>query len=129
MLLTVIDGNGYLQNVTWAAQDQINDYSGNLGAGAVGNGAVFQLVFPINTTAPGPGARAGWRFQNTSLNAMILNEVNETKTSSWIINSGESFPPPGYPIPTGAIYVMGTSTSQVGDTFTAREWVNAPGVQ
>lgn len=124
-LISILDGNGQLATVAWQAQDVINDYSGNLGAGAVGGGAVFQLVIPANITVVGPGARGGLRFQNTSANAMQLNEVNETVTSSWIINPGEFFPPIGYPIPTSALYVMGTPASQQGDTFTAREWVNA----
>jgi hypothetical protein len=124
-IVSIVDGNGNLANVSWQAQDVINDNSGALGAGAVGNARAFQQVLAANITPPGPGARAGMRFQNTSQNPMLLNEVNEVTASSWIIGSGESFPPPGYPVPTGALYVMGTAGSQIGDTFACREWVNA----
>lgn len=124
-LISILDGNGQLATVSWQAQDIINDNSGNLAAGAVGNGRAFQQVLAANVTPVGPGCRAGIRFQNTSPNPMLLNEVNAVTTSSWIIGSGESFPPIGYPIPTGALYVMGTAGSQLGDTFACREWVNA----
>jgi hypothetical protein len=124
-LISILDGNGNLATVAWQAQDVINDDSGNLGAGAVGPGRAFQLVVAANVLPVGPGCRAGLRFQNTSQNPMLLNEVNELTASSWIIGSGESFPPPGYPIPTGALYVMGTAGSQLGDTFACRDWVNA----
>lgn len=119
MLVTLIDSNGVEQLVTWQSQDKINDGSGNLGAGAVGNAAAPQQVAAANTE------RAGWLFQNTSQNQILLMEVNEIATSAWVINPFQMFPPNNYPIPTGAIYVQGTPTSQQGDTFVYREWVNS----
>jgi hypothetical protein len=122
MLVTLADAAGASHIVTWQGQDQINDASGSLQAGAVGNNAVPQQVLAANVL------RAGWLFQNTSQHAMLLLELSGSAiTSSWVINSGGFFPPPGYPIPTGIIEVQGTADSQLGDSFAAREWVNAVG--
>jgi hypothetical protein len=121
MLVTLADAAGGPHVVTWQGQDQINDASGNLAAGAVGLVRAPQQVLAANVL------RAGWLFQNTSVNAMLLLEIAGAITSAWIISSGGIFPPPGYPIPTGVISVQGTADSQLGDTFAAREWVNAVG--
>jgi hypothetical protein len=120
MLVQILDGEGLPHNVSWQGQDQINDMSGALVASQVGQGSALTQIAPANA------ARAGWLFQNTSANAMLLNEVNATTNSSWVVNPGGFFPPPGYPIPVGIISVMGTATSAVGDAFAYREWINAP---
>ena len=87
----------------------------------MGGGAAFQVVIPANAL------RAGWLFQNTSAHPMLLNEISDgVVLHSWLINSGEAFPPSGYPIPTTAVSVIGSGTSLAGDTFSCREWVNAP---
>jgi hypothetical protein len=121
MLVTLVDSVGAPHVVTWQGQDQINDASGTLAAGAVGPARALQPILAANIL------RAGWLFQNTSPNAMLLQEIGALSASSWLINSGAFFPPPGYPIPIGAIAVQGTADSQVGDTFACREWVNAAG--
>jgi hypothetical protein len=123
MLVQVLDAESAPHFVAWQGQDQINDFSGNLGAGAVGGGAALQQVAPANTS------RAGFLFQNTSVNAMLLVEVAGLLiTSSWVINPGAFFPPFGnYPIPTGVIAVQGSLNSVLGDTFAYREWQAAPG--
>lgn len=121
MLVTLADAAGAPHVVTWQGQDQINDASANLLAGTVGNARAPQQILAANVL------RAGWLFQNTSQNAMLLLEIVGPVTSAWIINSGGFFPPPGYPIPVGVISVQGTADSQLGDTFAAREWVNASG--
>lgn len=121
MLVTLLDGQGEPHIVAWQGQDQINDASGALGVGAVGVAPGLQQVLAANPL------RAGWLFQNTSQAAMLLNEVNALGPSSWVVGSGEFFPPCGYPIPTGAIKVMGTADSQAGDSFACREWVNGTG--
>lgn len=126
MLVQILDASAQPHFVAWQGQDQINDFSGNLGAGAVGAGAALQPIAPVNQN------RAGFLFQNTSLNAMLLLEIAEvggiTIASSWVINSGQFFPPlPGYPIPTGVISVQGTGQSVQGDTFAYREWQTAAG--
>ncbi len=120
MLVQVLDAQGVPHFVTWQGQDQIVDLSGALAAGAVGPAAQPQQVAPANAL------RAGWLFQNTSANAMLLNEVGSG--GSWVINSGQFFPPPGYPVPTGAIAVVGIlNVSAAGDAYTYREWQNASG--
>lgn len=128
MLVQILDAEAQPHFVTWQGLDQINDYSGILGAGAVGVGRVPQQVFPANTTAAGAaGCRCGLLFQNTSQNAMLLIELaNEVVTSSWVIAPGAYWPPyPGFPIVTNVIYVQGSADSEQGDAFAAREFVNA----
>lgn len=121
MLVQVIDAAGTPHFVAWQGQDQIVDRSG-----ALDDAVNFQEVMPANVN------RAGWLFQNTSGYAMLLTELDPVAPgagSSWVVNSGGFFPPyPGYPIPTGAISVRGAAAgSQVGDTYAAREWINAQG--
>jgi hypothetical protein len=131
MLIQVLDAEGLPHWVTWQAQDQINDASGALGAPAVGPTPALQQVLAANPL------RAGFLFQNTSPNAMLINELPSAEAdvaNSWQVEPGKTLPPCGYPIPTGIIYVVGqysggpvAPSSQVGDTFTCREWQNAPG--
>jgi hypothetical protein len=121
MLVTVVDSGGATHSVVWQGQDQINDFSGSLAAGAVGADPAPQPVAPANAL------RAGFLFQNTSQDPMLLLEAGDG-VSGWLVASGAFFPPiPGYPIPTGEIDVQGlVGVSQLGDTFTYREWQNAP---
>lgn len=123
MLVQILDANQVPHTVVWQGQDQINDASGTLGAGNVGVGAVFKQVLAANVN------RSGWLFQNTSANAMLLNELGAgaTVANSWVINSGEAFPPCGFPVPTGTIQVIGGRDSAAGDTYACREFVNAAG--
>lgn len=123
MLIQVLDAGGTPHWVVFQGQDQINDASGILGAGAVGENPEPQQILAANDE------RAGWLFQNTSPNPMFLLEIvaEEPAISSWLVNPGECFPPCGYPIPVGAISVFGSGTSVENDPFTAREWVNAAG--
>ena len=129
MLVPLVGADATTHYVAFQAQDQINDCSGALAAPAVGAGAAFQQIVAANVVPPGtPGCRCGFLFQNTSQRAMVLNEVNGEESSSWIVETGAYWPPiPGTPVPTGAIGVMGGLASQAGDTFAAREYVNAPG--
>ncbi len=126
MLIQVLDAQGIPHWTTWTGLDQINDYSGALAPTSVGANAEFQPVIPAQTTE----VRCGFLFQNTSANAMLLNELGADGeiANSWVINSGGFFPPyPGFPVVTGAIAVVGTAQSVAGDTFACREFVNAPG--
>lgn len=122
MLVEILDGSGVPHEVAWQGQDQINDYSGLLGAGAVGPDAALQIAAVANPN------RAGFLFQNTSANAMFFLELaDEVVTSAWLVPSGGMFPTlPGYPIPTGTLSVQGTVESAQGDTFVLRDWQNAP---
>lgn len=126
MLVNIVDAAGATHQVTWQGQDQINDLSGTLNAGAVANPAVPQQIAPASIL------RAGFLFQNLSPNAMLFFETGSAQ-ASWLVQPGDIFPPySGYPIPTGAIYVAGSlggtapGPSDVGDPFTYKEWVNAP---
>jgi hypothetical protein len=125
MLVQILDAAAQPHLVAMQGQDQINDYSGSLGVPAVGNNPTLQEAAPANAN------RAGFLFQNTSANAMLLMELNETnppEASSWVINPGQFFPPiPGYPIPTGLIMVAGTANSVAGDTYALRDWQTAAG--
>ena len=123
MLVQITDYQGVPHWVTWQGRDQILDYSGSLGAGAVGPEAAPQQIAPANA------GRAGWLFQNASANPVLLVEiaVDAIATSAWTVYPGAFFPPPGYPIPTGAISVQGSPTSVEGDAFAYREWQNASG--
>lgn len=111
MIVTVLDGNGQPVNVLWNAQATPTDRSGT-----ITDTLTSQEVMPATA------ARAGWLFQNVSLtgNAMLLSELGEDAAvaATWHLDPGDSFPPPGYPVPTGAITVAGTA----GDAYTAREW-------
>jgi hypothetical protein len=120
MLINVVDADGATQTITVQAQDEINDLSGVLGAGAVGPAAAPQQVAAAN-----PG-RSGFLYQNNSPNAMLLFESGDT-VASWTIVPGGFFPfLQGYPVPTGALFVQGGPASVAGDAFTYREWVNSP---
>lgn len=129
MLVQILDAASQPHFVTWQSLDQINDYSGTLGAGAIGIDAAPQQVIPANPTTPGTaGCRAGWLFQNTSAAPMLLIELDGGAiTSSWIIAPGAFFPPCGYPITTAEIQVQGSTQSSAGDSYAAREFVNAVG--
>lgn len=124
MLVSVVDSSGAVHQVSWQGQDQLNDYSGTLGAAAVGANPQPQQVMPANAL------RAGFLFQNVSPVGMWLYE-DGTTLSPWYVAPYQSFPPCNYPIVTGAIYVTGTNlpgapaASLAGDTFTCREFVNA----
>lgn len=118
MLVTILDGQDVPRTVVWQGQDPITDRSGTLGAPATGVNRALQQIMAANA------GRAGWFFQNTSASAMLLCELDAASTvaSSFVINSGEAFPPCGYPIPVGAVFVCGSLQSAAGDAFAAREW-------
>lgn len=122
MLVQVLDAEAQPHIVVWQGQDQINDGSAALGAGAIGANQVPQQVAAANLN------RAGFLFQNTAQAPMLFLEIAGTQNASaWIVGPGQYFPPiSGYPIPIGVVSVLGTAQSQVGDTFAFREWINAP---
>jgi hypothetical protein len=120
MLVNILDANSQPHTVAWRGQDTPDDASGVLNAEAVGGAPVPQQIVPANTL------RGGFLFQNTSQSAMILYEVGTT-VPGWYVPAFGYFPPnDSYPIPTGIISVAGTAQSEVGDTFTYRDWSNDP---
>jgi hypothetical protein len=113
MQLTVKDGNGQAQTVIAQANDLATDLSGVL--------AGYTSV-PV---APQNAARAGYFFQNQGANPMWVNELGLPATQTPVANNGSilvppggSFPPPGFPVSTAQISVIGTP----GDTFAFRTW-------
>jgi hypothetical protein len=119
-LVTLLDASSQPHLVAWHGQDTINDASGSLEAGAVGDNSTPQQI------AAASSQRAGFLFQNTSQSAMWLYESGVDAAPFYVPAFGY-FPPNGtFPIPTGAILVAGSENSEQGDTFTYREWVNAP---
>jgi len=134
MLIEILDAQGLPHWVTWQGMDSFNDYSGSLGAGAVGPAALPQVLVPANPAAPGTtGCRCGWLFQNTSQASMLVSDAPLSQagqlTSAYLVPPGGYFPTSNFPLSTGIIYVQGLNAagSQAGDTYTCREFVNAGG--
>lgn len=109
MLLLALNGAGQPATFVVQAQDAITDRSGTVNATGQS-----QPLMAANTN------RSGWYFQNRGQNPMALSEIgaNAAASGSILVLPGQSFPPPGYAIPTGAMTVAGTAT----DPYTAREW-------
>jgi hypothetical protein len=109
MLIEVRDAAGNPQYVAVQSVATPTDRSGSIAATAVS-----QTLMAANSL------RSGWLVQNTSADAMTLNDLgtDATQPNSFILAPGQSFPPPRYPITQGAITIAG----QAGDTFVAREW-------
>lgn len=121
MLVNILDGDGAPRTVVWQGQDQVVNRSGALAGPATGGAPVPQKI------ADATILRAGVLFQNTSQSTMLFFD-NGNADPGWLVNPGGFFPPfPGYPIPIGDLYVQGLpNTSQLGDTFTCKEWINRP---
>lgn len=85
------------------------------------DGASDMLLAPIPTGNP---PRSGWIVQNKSTlgNLMFVNDLgspaDSVSPSNVILQPGESFPPPGYPVTQGEVQIFGTA----GDNCMAREW-------
>lgn len=116
MQLQVLDGEGNTQTVIVAGIESIVDESN-----VIAQTGVSQMAAAAN------GNRSGWAFQNQSQNGnwMYLNELGTAATSatapgngSWAVAPGAVFPPPGFPLSTAQINILGTA----GDVFVFREW-------
>jgi hypothetical protein len=110
-LTTILDGLGFPRLIYLQGQDPITDRSGTI---TITDQS--QVLMPANPQ------RGGFRVQNLSANqnVMTVNEIGSDATilNSWVIYASQSFPPPNYPIPVGAVTIAGTA----GDAFVAREW-------
>jgi|WetSurMetagenome_2_1015567.scaffolds.fasta_scaffold209438_2 hypothetical protein len=109
MLVTVLDGNGISQQLIIASQESVSDVSG--------------VIAVTDTSQPMLAAnalRSGYSVQNNGSNVMRINDTGNSSTlpGSFTVPPLGFFPPPGYPISTGAINISGT----IGDNFSAREW-------
>lgn len=109
--MTVIDANGSQQTIVVQAQGPATDASGTLTAQASG---VYQMVVDADPN------RSGFVFQNNGDHVMNITDVgtNPSVISAFEIAPGAFWPPYGYPVPVGAVYVTGT----LGETFAARVW-------
>lgn len=110
MLLKVLDGQGQAQTIITAGQETIADRSASIIA------ADAQNVMEENDS------RSGYYFKNPEGNDdMYINDVAEAyadASQNFKVPAGGSWPPPGYPVTTRAISVIGT----IGQDFIAREW-------
>ena len=114
MLLNVVDGQGFPQKIIAVGQETVVDVSGVIAATGVS-----QVLIPANPY------RSGFIMQNCSDDFMYVNDLGNAaappetaNNGSFVVAAGAFFPPPGYPISTGAISISGT----INDTFTARAW-------
>lgn len=107
MLVQVLDANGQPITRIVPAQGAAVDRSGVIGAPPT-------VVMVANPN------RSGWLYQNTGTGTHFLAEQGGDPTAAGTIQVGvgQSFPPPYFPVPVGAINVTGP----LGDTFSAREW-------
>lgn len=86
-------------------------------SGVIAATGVSQIAIEANED------RAGWYIQNMAESALFVREIDgdasaDADGGSFLVQPGECFPPPGYPVTLGAIAVAGTE----GAAFTAREW-------
>jgi hypothetical protein len=109
MLMKIIDALGVQQTIIAPSQESSLDHSGSIAATGVS-----QLLLAANVF------RSGWFIQNKGANPMYLNDlgVASVGAGSFVVAPGNSFPPPNYPMVTGAINILGS----IGDTFVVREW-------
>jgi hypothetical protein len=111
VIITIIDGNGAPQRAIIQAQGPATDRSGAITGPVAGNPQVLMVANPN---------RSGWWFENVDAAPMTLSDFggDPTLASAVVVYPGQSFPPPGYPVPVTAITIAGT----LGQKFVAREW-------
>lgn len=108
MLLSVKDASGEEQIIIVGGQATPTNHSGTIAV----NGQ-SQIMIPAD-----PG-RSGFYFQNRSPGTLQINEIGSaTDAAAFSVPPGGTFPPCGYPTPTGDITVAGP----FGAAFAARSW-------
>lgn len=111
MLLTVLDAGAVPRTEIVRGQETLTDVSGVL---AVDN--TWQILAPPNPT------RSGISFQNRGTSPMDICDMGvdaaEAGATSWLVEPGGYWPPPGFPTTVGEIAVRGTA----GDAWTARDY-------
>ncbi|HEY5084250.1 MAG TPA: hypothetical protein VII48_07015 [Rhizomicrobium sp.] len=108
-LVEGLDGNGNPIYFAVQGQEPTVDFSASI----VANDTT-QEVAAANAN------RAYLYFQNKGANVMLINDVGDAgsgEPSCFQVPPGQSWPPPGYPIPITQINVSGTE----GDAFLYRE--------
>lgn len=110
MLLKVIDALGNPQTIITPAQEAIVDHSG-----AITSTGQSQLGIDANPL------RSGWGGQNIGTSPLWYNPLGGDATvgaGSYMVPVGGMFPPPGAPVTTNAINLLGTAAS----AYTLQEW-------
>lgn len=110
MLLKVIDAQGNPQTVIAHGQETPVDHSGTV---TVMDGT--QVLLAANAF------RSGWFLQNLDVNPLTLCETGDAVAGTpgtWQVPAGGTFPPPGFPVTTGAVHINGSANAK----FSAREW-------
>lgn len=111
MQYNVVDRSNNPLTVIVQGLDPVTDHSGQIAATGTS-----QPLLQANA------ARSGFLIQNRSTtgNAMVVNEMGNDAIAfaSWLLNPGDTFPPPGYPVQIGPVTIAGN----IGDAYTCREW-------
>lgn len=111
MLLKVIDAQGNPQTIVTHGQEAVVDHSGTITATGTS-----QLALAANAL------RSGWCLQNMGggppLWCNTLGADAVAGAGSFVVPVGGAFPPPGFPLTTDEINILGT----VGCAFTLLEW-------
>lgn len=106
-LIPALDGDGNEVTIYVQGQGATNDFSGMIAATDESQEAA----------AANPN-RGYLYFENQGAHTMALNDLGDaTLPSAFLVAPGQSWPPPGYPIPITAINVSGTA----GEAFLYRE--------
>lgn len=109
MLLNILDANGQPQTIISPAQEAVVDHSGTI-----------NLTGQTQVAMEANALRSGWIMQNIGASVIYVNELGDADTlpGTFRVESGAFFPPPGFPLTTGAVSVTGTT----GNGYTMREW-------
>lgn len=110
MLLSVINAGGKAQTEVVRGQETPVSRSGTL------PDADWKLVAEANPT------RSGFVLQSQSPATMAVcdpqPDTDPSDADAWTLGPAGYWPPPGYPVTTGPIYVKG----EAGASYVAREW-------
>ena len=112
-VIQIPDINGQPNQVCFQSPATPVDGSGT----ANGQSQMILAAVPTGTV------RSGWIVQNNSTQnySMFVNDLGspaDTSPTSVVLLPGQFWPPPGYPVTQGAVYIMGTS----GDNYMVRSW-------
>lgn len=109
MQLKVTDSTGATQTVVVAGLESPVDKSNSI-----------TVTGQAQVLAAANAVRSGFIVQNVSSHVMWVNDLADAAAGagSYQLSPGAVFPPPGWPMSTHTVSVLGTA----GDAFTAREW-------
>ena len=113
MLINVLDAAGVAQKLVVHGQEAAVDRSGIITATGAAQSALAANVL-----------RSGYMIHNRGVAVMYVNDLGaaavavSANAGSFMIQPGATFPPPGYPLTTGEVSIMGT----INDGYMIREW-------